>query len=147
MFYGLADLQSLVKNVLDKLGIAVTSLCAIHCLLLPVILPLLPLVGADFLASHAFEDGILLLTMILGFIALYSGYKRYHQQVYPFVMLFGGGFIYWQKHYFGMENEPYFVAVGATLVVAAHVINMKLCRKDKAYRGCNSDCAETCANH
>ena len=106
---------------------------------------MLPLVGAEFIGSHIFEDSILILTMVLGFIALYSGFKRYHQQLYPFVMLFAGGFIYWQKHYFGHDYEPYIVAVGATLVVAAHVVNMKLCRKDKADRGCNSDCSDHCA--
>ena len=140
-------MQSLVKNVLDKVGIAVTSLCAIHCLLLPVILPMLPLVGAEFIGSHIFEDSILILTMILNFIALYSGYKRYHQQLYPFVVLFAGGFIYWQKHYFGMDYEPYIVTVGATLVVAAHVVNMRLCRKDKAHKGCNSDSDSDSADH
>ena len=128
---------TLIKKSLDKIGIAATSLCALHCLLLPIILPLLPLIGADFIGSHEFEDGVLLLTMILGFVALYSGYKRYHRQIYPFVMLFAGGFIYWQKHYFGEDIEPYLVTVGATLVVIAHVVNMKLCRRDH-------ECSEQC---
>ena len=123
-------MASLVKNVLDKLGIAITSLCALHCLLLPVILPLLPIVGADFIGTHLFEDGVLITTMILGFVALYSGYKRYHRQYYPFIMLFVGGFVYWQKHYFGADIEPVLVTVGASLVVIAHVSNMKLCRKE-----------------
>jgi hypothetical protein len=117
------------KNLLDKIGIAATSLCAIHCLLLPFMLPLLPLIGASFLAQESFELGFLMSTMVLGFIALYSGYKRYHHQLYPFSLLFSGGFIYWQKDIFGADVEPYTVILGACLVVAAHVINMKLCRR------------------
>ena len=139
-------MYSLAKNILDKIGIAVTSLCALHCLLLPALIPILPLIGADFMAAEAFEDGVLLLTMVLGFVALYSGFSRYHQQVYPFVLLFCGGFVYWQKHYFGADVEPLFVAVGAALVVAAHVVNMKLCRshKDKSRNG---QCDEHCLCH
>jgi hypothetical protein len=122
-------LLSIAKNLLDKIGIAATSLCAIHCLLLPFILPILPMVGASFIAGEVFEDVVLVCTMMLGFVALYSGYKRYHGQIYPFVLLFGGGFIYWQKDMLGVEVEPYLVLMGASLVVAAHVLNMKLCRR------------------
>jgi hypothetical protein len=122
-------LISVAKNLLDKIGIAATSLCAIHCLLLPFLLPLLPMVSAGFLAEDTFEHGFLLGTMGLGFIALYSGYKRYHHQVYPFIMLFCGGFIYWNKDSLGDSAEPLVVVFGATLVVLAHVVNMKLCRR------------------
>ena len=120
---------SVAKNLLDKIGIAATSLCAIHCLLLPFLLPILPMVGAGFLAQDEFEHGFLLGTMFLGFIALYSGYKRYHNQLYPFIMLFSGGFIYWNKDGLGDAAEPLVVVVGASLVVLAHVVNMKLCRR------------------
>lgn len=124
-----AILLNTAKNLLDKIGIAVTSLCAIHCLLLPFLLPVLPLVGASFIADESFEHSILIATMVMGFFALYSGYKRYHQKVYPFTLLFTGGLIYWQKDLLGTEFEPFVVMLGATLVVAAHVINMKLCRR------------------
>jgi hypothetical protein len=99
-------------------------------MLLPFLLPIIPMMGSSFLAQEAFERGFLLMTMVLGFIALYSGYKRYHNQLYPFVMLFGGGFIYWHKDGLGEALEPLVVLIGATLVVMAHVVNMKLCRRD-----------------
>lgn len=121
-------LTQIAKNLLDKIGIAVTSLCAIHCLLLPFLLPLLPMFGAEFLANELYEDILLISTMILGSFALYSGYKRYHNRLYPFVMLYVGGIIYWQKHFHGETLEPVIIAVGAGLVVLAHIVNMKLCR-------------------
>ena len=116
------------KNWLDKIGIASTSLCAIHCLMLPFLLPVLPLVGAGFLAQHAFEQVILVLTMILGTIALYSGYRRYHGQLMPFGLLYAGGVIYAGRHAFGETLEPLIVVAGGLLIVVAHVVNMKLCR-------------------
>jgi len=36
---------------LDKLGIWVSSLCALHCLALPVLVPLLPLIGSSFFCT------------------------------------------------------------------------------------------------
>ena len=64
--------------MLDKIGITATSLCALHCILLPVILPALPLLGLSFLADHFWEHVFLILTAIMGTFALFTGFKRYH---------------------------------------------------------------------
>ncbi|MEN3160201.1 MerC domain-containing protein [Alkalimonas sp. NCh-2] len=117
------------RNVLDKAGIALTSLCAVHCIVLPVLLPVLPLLGASFLADESFERAVLLLTMVLGFIALFSGFHRYHRKLYPFYSLFLGGFIYWHKDIFGHHWEPAVLTIGAAFVVLAHVMNMRLCQR------------------
>ena len=117
--------------MLDKLGITATSLCALHCILLPVLLPALPLLGLSFLADHIWEHVFLMVTAVLGTIALFSGFKRYHRKLYPFYMLFLGVAIYWQKHDFSPEVQPFIIFVGASLIVAAHFINLKLCNSCK----------------
>lgn len=116
-----------IRNTLDKVGIAITSLCAIHCIMLPVLLPLLPLMGLTVAHNHAFERIILLITMVLGFITLFAGFHRYHRKLYPFYSLFIGGFIYWQKDLFGPAYEHYILIVGASFVVLAHLLNLRLC--------------------
>jgi MerC mercury resistance protein len=120
---------SQVRNTLDKVGIAITSLCAIHCIMLPVLLPVLPLLGLSAWHNHAFERIILLITMVLGFITLFAGFHRYHKKIYPFYSLFLGGFIYWQKDIFGHDYEHYILIVGASFVVLAHILNIRLCNK------------------
>lgn len=117
--------------MLDRIGIAATSLCALHCILLPVLLPVLPLLGLSFLADHMWEHVFLIATAILGTIALFSGFKRYHKKLYPFYLLYLGVVIYWIKHSFAEEFQTIFIVVGATLIVAAHFINMKLCNNCK----------------
>jgi len=117
--------------MLDRIGITATSLCALHCILLPVILPALPLLGLSFLADHTWEHVFLVMTAILGSFALFSGFKKYHKRLYPFYLLFLGVFIYWIKHDFSEALEPYFIILGASLIVAAHVINIKLCNSCK----------------
>ncbi len=118
-----------IRNTLDKVGIAVTSLCAIHCIMLPVLLPVLPLLGLSSVHNHAFERIVLLITMVLGFITIFAGFHRYHRKLYPFYSLFLGGFIYWQKDSLGHEYEHYILIVGAAFVVLAHVLNMRLCNQ------------------
>jgi hypothetical protein len=117
--------------MLDRIGITATSLCALHCILLPVLLPALPLLGLSFLADHAWEHVFLIFTAILGSVALFSGFKRYHRKMYPFYLLFIGVGIYWIKHDFSEEYEAYFIIIGASLIVAAHYINLKLCNNCK----------------
>lgn len=115
------------RNVFDKIGITVTSLCAIHCIMLPVILPVLPLLGLSAAHNHAFERIVLLVTMVLGFITLFIGFQRYHRKLYPFYSLFLGGFIYWQKDVWGHQYEHAVLMVGAAFVILAHIMNMRLC--------------------
>ncbi|MDO6444911.1 MerC domain-containing protein [Colwellia sp. 1_MG-2023] len=117
--------------MLDRIGITATSLCALHCILLPVILPALPLLGIGFLADHMWEHIFLVVTAILGSIAMFSGFKRYHKKLYPFYLLMLGVVVYWQKHDFSEALQPFFIMIGATLIVAAHIINIKLCNSCK----------------
>lgn len=118
--------------MLDRLGITATSLCALHCILLPVILPALPLLGLSFLADHAWEHIFLLATAVLGSIAMLSGFKRYHRKLYPFYLLIIGVCIYWVKHDFSEAMQPILIVVGASFMVAAHLINIKLCNSCKS---------------
>jgi len=127
--------------VLDRIGITATSLCALHCILLPVLLPALPLLGLSFLADHAWEHIFLMITAVLGTVALFSGFKKYHRRIYPFYLLFLGVAIYWIKHDFPEDVQPYFIVIGASLIVAAHIINLKLCNSCKqcSKETCNSN--------
>lgn len=117
--------------MLDKIGITATSLCALHCILLPVLLPALPLFGVSFLADHVWEHVLLVITAILGSFALFSGYKRYHRRLYPLTMLFVGIAVYWQKHDFAPETQPFIIFIGASLIITAHILNIRLCNSCK----------------
>ena len=119
---------------LDRLGIWISSLCALHCLALPLLLPLIPLIGSTIFAQIWFERTILSISMLIGAVALLNGAIRYHGQFYPLGLLFSGGIIYWFKDIFGHDFEPFTIAVGAMLIVAGHWINMRLCRQCQCCR-------------
>lgn len=116
-------------GILDRIGVWVTSVCALHCLLLPILLPLAPLIASTFVASEWFERVILSASILIGFAALFIGFHQYHRQLYPLYSLTLGGLIYWNKNMFGESYEPYIVGVGAIFIIGAHLANLRLCKK------------------
>lgn len=126
------------KNVVfDRVGIWVSGICALHCLLLPLLLPIAPLVASSVFAETWFERMILSFSILVGFAALFIGFHKYHRQLYPLYSLVLGGLIYWNKDMFGAQYEPFTIAIGAFLIIAAHITNMRLCKSCKT---CESEC-------
>ncbi len=116
---------------LDKLGVWITSLCALHCLALPLLLPIAPLIASSFFADAWFELAILSFSVVIGFAALFIGFHQYHRQLYPIYSLVAGALIYWNKDVFGHDFEPLTIAIGAILIIGAHLLNLRLCRRCK----------------
>ncbi len=127
-----------VKNnsKLDRLGMWITSVCALHCLLLPILIPLAPLIASSFVAAEWFERTILSFSILVGFVALFIGFHKYHKQLYPLYSLTLGAIIYWNKHAFGEAYEPITIAVGALFIIGAHLANLKLCKNCKRCDDC-----------
>ncbi|OZB04116.1 MAG: MerC protein [Idiomarina sp. 34-48-12] len=117
----------MTQRSLDKTGMWVTTLCALHCLLLPVILPMLSLIGLSFIGEELLERVILGTSIVLGLVALISGIRK-HARFYPLVLLVAGGFIYWHKDSLGEMGEPIIILLGASLIIAAHWVNLRLVR-------------------
>ncbi|WP_315853253.1 MerC domain-containing protein [Alteromonas oceanisediminis] len=128
------------RILLDKLGIWVSGLCALHCLALPLLLPILPFVASSFVAEVWFERTILSLSILVGATALLIGFYRHHRQRYPLFALAAGAAIYWNKDIFGEAYEPITIALGAGLIIAAHLMNLRLCR---TCRTCESETHHT----
>ncbi len=116
---------------LDKLGMWVSGLCAVHCLSLPILVPLLPLVASSFFAQTWFERTILSVSILVGALALLNGALRQHGHFYPIVLLFTGAGIYWHKNMFGESFEPFTIAFGALLIALAHISNLRLCQQNR----------------
>jgi hypothetical protein len=117
----------MIERFLDRFGITATALCALNCMLLAILLPVLPILGLEFLHNHTIERIFLAFTILIGLIPMYIGVKRYHNKHYPTYLLLFGGAIYWFKDAFGESLEPLMVLLGAVLVISAHTINFKLC--------------------
>lgn len=126
-------LQQISTKFLDKFGIWTSGLCAIHCLMMPLIVVFLPLIGASFLAAEWFESVILSISLIVGLWSTLLGFHKYHRRVYPILGIVVGGVVYWNKHFVGESLEPAMIALGAALIIAAHVSNYRLTQRARKH--------------
>jgi hypothetical protein len=123
---------------LDRLGVAGASLCAMHCVLMPLVFAALPFVGVEVVLGRGMEWGFLTSGLALGSLSFVPSFRRVHQRLLPFV-LFMAGMALWVGARVGLGSDSAFeiplVLTGAASVVAAHVINRRLCASCRSCEG------------
>jgi hypothetical protein len=124
----------------DALGITASLACAIHCAILPLMLTSLPVFGINIIHNYFFEYCMIGLAFVVGMYALYHGYKKHHHKTLP-VGFFSAGisFLLLKELFHNYHIWLLIPAVG--LIVAAHYINYRLCRKADHCHA--SDCTHT----
>ena len=116
---------------LDATGAAASWLCAIHCLVLPFFITLLPLVGLSFLLEESTERVFIGISAALAGLSLLPAYFREHGKLRSIVLAFAGIGLIALTHFTFEENltaKFIFLLAGAILISAAHFINRRLCR-------------------
>ena len=113
-----------IRGRLDRAGVLLSSLCAVHCVLGIVIVAGLGLGGGLLLDPIIHRVGLLLATLVAG-VAIGIGAIQ-HRRALPFVVamtgltFMGGGLAV--DH--GIE-EAVLTVIGVTLVAAGHVLNLR----------------------
>jgi len=116
-----------IRGRLDRAGMILSSLCAVHCVLGIVIVAGLGLGGGLLLDPVIHRVGLLMATIIAG-VAIGIGAIQ-HRRAAPFVVamtgltFMGGGLAV--DH--GIE-EAVLTIIGVTLVAAGHVLNLRKAR-------------------
>ncbi len=121
----------MLKNLnLDKLGMSASFICAVHCAIAPLVLPVMALWGLGFIWGEAVEIGMLIFALAIGVFALTRSYRNVHQKVYPFYFLVGGIALILLSHTsLPHELEPIVLPVGALMIVYAHWVNYRLTKE------------------
>ena len=115
-----------LSGKLDNIGMTASTLCAIHCALIPVFITVLPLIGLGFLANPWFEWGMIILAFIIGVSSISSSYFRIHKRLLPLVLLSIGFIIIMLGHiFFTGLMEGIIVPLGGFTIATAHFINYK----------------------
>lgn len=114
---------------LDPVGIFLSLLCAVHCLLAPLLITLLPLAGLGFLAGEQTEAVFVLTTFAVAVASLSWGFRVHrHQRV---LLTLGAAAAMMLLGRFSLADSPYEIALvttGAALLVVSHTLNLHLCR-------------------
>ena len=119
------DIRSLSNRVrLDAMGIALSALCAVHCVLTIVVISSLGLAGGWLLAPELHWWGLAAATIIAG-VAIGIGAVR-HKRRMPFViamtgLTFMGGALA-VPH--GIK-EAVLTIIGVALVSLGHILNLR----------------------
>ena len=122
-------IKAIAKKInLDALGISASLICAIHCAILPLFFTSLPLFGLEILHNKIFEYGMIAFALIIGSYALYHGWKKHHHKKLPLFIFFAGMVCLILKEVF-ITEELLLLIPAAILIVGAHIINYRDCRK------------------
>jgi hypothetical protein len=106
-------------------------LCAAHCLLVPLLFTMFPLVSLNFLFEETTEWTLVGLSTTLGVVSLVPACIRSHRTYRPLALFGAGVFLLicarlWFEEWLNVEV---LVAVsGAAFIATAHFLNHRLCR-------------------
>ena len=72
----------------DMVGIVLSVFCAIHCISVPLLIGILPLVGLEIVANHEFEWIMMSAIFLVAALTYWQGYRRHgRKQVFLFLAL------------------------------------------------------------
>ncbi|MGN6212246.1 MerC domain-containing protein [Parafilimonas sp.] len=121
-------IKTLRKINLDTLGISASLVCAIHCAVLPLFFTSLPLFGLEILHNKIFEYTMIGLAGLIGSYSLYHGWKKHHHKKLPLILFLVGLSLLILKEVI-TGAELLLLIPAATLIIGAHILNYKDCRK------------------
>lgn len=121
---------SVARKTLDKVGMAASSLCAVHCALAPILITVAPLVGLGFVFEERFETIFIMGSLGIAFLSLVWGFYKSHRKFEPlYLLLLGAALIGISRMDapFSFLPEPVLMACGGLSIAISHYINLKLC--------------------
>ncbi len=112
---------------LDRLGTGAACLCAVHCLATPFLVVAFPVVAW---LGEGTEMGLIALSLVVSTVAVLRG-MAVHRRRWPLLLL-GAGFLLLAARRVvaeGSSPEQWLVVVAASLLVLAHGLNLRWCRR------------------
>lgn len=115
----------------DRLGIFASAACLVHCLALPLLIPLLPMLA---LVPHGAVHVALLLPIVaISLLAVIPGFRQHRARRVPVLALLGVCLCtaaVLADSVFGIEAlDAPLTATGGLSLVSAHLLNIHLARR------------------
>ena len=118
------------SDMLDKAAVALSGLCLLHCLLMPVIITALPFFG-QFSERHLHAE-ILIIVLPISLIALSIGFRRHADKrvvgwgIAGLLLLLVGATL--AHNLYGVVADRMLAITGSVILAAAHYRNSRLSR-------------------
>ena len=118
-----------MQRILDNFGLTISAACAIHCILLPILLILSPYIELTFITSHGFHESLMYFILPTSIIAFTLGCKRHNDDMVKlggicgiFVLL-----IAIVLHDFSEALSIILTLFASSLLIFTHLRNRTLC--------------------
>ena len=134
-------MKATVWKSFDRIGMTLSMACAIHCLAMPLLLPLIPLLAGSFWVGETTELVIVIITLLIAVPTLLRGYLKHRKLTVPAMLALGllllalrpGAFHYGHAHghWHGHQEELLhfvFAALAGFSLAIGHWVNLKLCK-------------------
>ncbi|MCB1646081.1 MAG: MerC domain-containing protein [Pseudomonadales bacterium] len=117
---------------LDGLAVFLSMTCMVHCLVLPLVVTIFPIVQGSLLEEEDFHLLMLVLILPASLLALTIGCRKHKDKL---TMTLGGtGLVIltltalWGHDWFGYFGERIVTTVGGLILALAHIQNYRSCR-------------------
>lgn len=124
-----------MQGVLDFIGLSLSALCAVHCVLIPVAIIMFPVLSSGLFGDEGFHKLLLWAILPSSTLAFFLGCKR-HKDFYVLALGVSGLCLLIITSILGHEilgeiREKVLVVLGGLIISLGHVRNFILCRHDE----------------
>lgn len=126
---GYSTSKTNVQRITDYTSISIAGFCIVHCLMIPVLLVLFPVLGSVLLFEEILHELLLLLIIPSSLLAIFLGCRRHRDLAVFLIVVLGLALIV--TGIVGVEEskETVLVLTGSVIMVIGHIRNFRLCSK------------------
>ena len=118
-----------MQKVLDKIGISLSFICLIHCLIIPILLIFFPIVNSiSFISDEQFHWILFTLILPVAIISLFIGCMKHRN--FWILLPSGLGILLLILGVVFHDIEKVSTVLGGIMIAVSHIANYKLCHLD-----------------
>lgn len=122
----------MLVGLLDRFSIGLSALCLLHCLAIPLLISMTPVVATFAFADESFHVALIALVVPTSALALGLGCRKHRGWGVVVIGLMGLGLLgtaaFAEAMGLGEIGETVLTVLGALVVASAHVLNYRACR-------------------
>ena len=125
-----------VRKLLDSLAVALSGVCAVHCLALPLVVVAYPLLGSWSMDEMLFHRLLLIVIIPVSLIALLLGYYTHRSRQVAVLGTLGIAILALVAvsghDWLSMAGERLATTAGGLILASGHLINAVIARRCRA---------------
>lgn len=122
------------RRLLDTTAVVLSGVCMLHCLALPIVLTVLPIVNVSLMDETTFHLVMMVVILPISLIALTIGCRQHKDRLTLILGATGLAILtstaLFGHVWFGLSGERIMTSIGGLVLASAHIQNYRCCRQD-----------------